>query len=45
MEIFLATLDGKSTIRLWNMSENEFKTLDVQAISMDFSVFSTSAFY
>ena len=35
---FLATLDGKSTIRLWNISENKFKTLDVESISMNFSI-------
>ncbi|NES72421.1 MAG: hypothetical protein F6K24_48125, partial [Okeania sp. SIO2D1] len=35
---FLATLDGKSTIRLWNIPENQFQTLDVQAISMNFSI-------
>ncbi len=35
---FLATLDGKSTVRLWNLSEKKFKTLDVEAISMNFSI-------
>ncbi|OZH55245.1 WD40 repeat-containing protein [Hydrocoleum sp. CS-953] len=35
---FLATLDGKSTIRLWDISENKFQTLDVEAISMNFSI-------
>ena len=37
-ENLLATLDGKSTIRLWNISEKKFETLDVEAISMNFSI-------
>lgn len=35
---FLVILDGKFIIRLWNLFENKFKILDVEVISMNFSI-------
>lgn len=36
---FLVILDGKFIIRLWNIFENKFKVLDIEVISMNFSIY------
>ena len=35
---FLATLDGKSRVKLWNIAEKQWQKLEIEAISMSFSL-------